>query len=84
MNERGKQALVYTLADIGQLTAEDRRELERYVRKGWLSKGRGGPFPLAKTVYARPGFDFAADRQRHIDEMLEWHRMDVARGVVRR
>jgi hypothetical protein len=32
-----------------------------------LSKGRGGPFPNLKTVYAHPGFDFTGDRERQVE-----------------
>lgn len=65
-----KRALVYTVTDIGQITAADRSELEAAVRKGWLSKGRGGSFPVLKTVYARPRFDFMAERALYVREAL--------------
>ena len=62
-----ERALVETVVNIGQLSREDCQELDKAVRKGWLSKGRGGPYPILKTVYAVPGFDFEADRQAHVD-----------------
>jgi hypothetical protein len=57
-----KRALVYTVTDIGQLSVTELRDLNTAIHKGWLSKGRGGKFPMVKTVYARPDFDFKADR----------------------
>lgn len=77
-----KRAMVYTVTNIGQLSADEMRELKRAVRKGWLSMGKGGPFPILKTVYAHPGFDFAADRAHYVCEFQMWHAFDVARGVV--
>jgi hypothetical protein len=82
MEEIVGRAIVRPLADIGQLSHEEHLALNRAVRKGWLSKGKGGPYPALKTVYAHPGFDFAADREAHIEEMMGWHALDVARGVV--
>lgn len=77
-----KRALVETVTDIGQLTTQEKRELARAVKAGYLSKGKGGPYPVLKTVYAHPGFDFAADREYHYRQFLVWHALDVARGVV--
>jgi hypothetical protein len=62
-----ERALDQTVTDIGQLTPEEQRELSKTVKNGLLSKGKGVPYPLLKTVYARRGFDFAAARQLHID-----------------
>lgn len=62
-----KRALVETVCDIGQLSDCEIRTLNKYVKRGWLSKGKGGPFPILKTIYAHPGFDFAANRQREVD-----------------
>lgn len=62
-----KRAMVETVTDIGQLSKADIYQLNKYVRKGWLSRGKGGPFPMLKTVYACPGFDFKASRRAHVD-----------------
>jgi hypothetical protein len=62
-----KRALVETVVDIGQLSRSDLYQLNKYVKRGWLSKGRGGPFPNLKTVYAHPGFDFTGDRERQVE-----------------
>lgn len=78
MPEIVKRALLETVVSIGQLTEADKRTLDSYVRKGWLSKGKGGPFPAIKTVYAFPGFDFAADRQRHYEYMCKLAELDRA------
>lgn len=77
-----KRALVETVTNIGQISHQDRLDLEYAVRKGWLSKGKGGPYPMLKTVYAHPGFNFEASRDVFIAEMMAWHALDVARGVV--
>jgi len=61
-----RRAMVETIVSIGQLSDSDKRILDRYVKRGWLSKGKGGPFPRLKTVYACPTFDFAADRKQAI------------------
>jgi hypothetical protein len=79
-----KRALVETVINIGQLTQAEVRTLNRAVRKGWLSKGEGGPYPALKTLWARPDFDFATNREYHIEQFRKWHALDVARGVVKR
>ena len=71
-----KRALVEPICDIGQLTAKDKYTLNKYVKKGYLSKGRGGPFPKIKTLYARPDFDFAADRNYEINQALALHELE--------
>ena len=79
LTEIVKRAMVYTLTSCGQITPEQKRELECAVRRGYLSKGKGGPFPIEKRVYAHPGFDFAADRARHYEEFVEWAHIDALR-----
>lgn len=56
------RALTQTVTDIGQLTKEEIHDLETYVRKGILEKGKGGPYPKLKNVYAAKGFDFENHR----------------------
>src|SRR6478735_11507057 len=65
-----KRALVETVTDIGQLSKSDLYQLNKYVKRGWLSRGKGGPYPILKTVYACPGFDFAASRERYIEAAM--------------
>lgn len=77
-----KRALTQTVTNIGQLSHQEQLDLEYAVRHGWLSKGKGGPFPILKTVYAHPGFGFASDRERSIAEMMACHALDVACGVA--
>ncbi len=79
-----KRAMVETITNIGQLSADEKRELERAVRKGWLSKGKGGAFPMPKTVYAHPGFDFAADRRFYYRQFLLDSGIDSSRRAVSR
>lgn len=76
-----RRALVDTITDIGQLTPKEKRTLNRAVKRGTLAKGKGGPFPILKTVYAFPGFDFAAARAQHIAEMKLLHAVDRMLGV---
>jgi len=64
------RALLHTVTDIGQLSAIDVRTLNHAVKKGLLSKGKGGGFPRLKTVYARPGYDFKTARARLIAELF--------------
>lgn len=63
-----RRAFVETVCDIGQLSKPEIYQLSKYVKRGWLSKGKGGPFPILKTVYTCPGFDFAASRDRYVEE----------------
>lgn len=79
-----KWALARTITDIGQFTPAQLRKLNSFVKKGWLSKGKGGPFPALKTVYAHPGFDFDADRQRHIDHAMYLAGLDKRAAEQRR
>ncbi len=65
-----KRALLHTVTDIGQLTAEEVRTLNSHVKKGYLSKGKGGGFPAIKTVWAVPGYDFAGARADAIRSLL--------------
>jgi len=71
-----KRALTQTVTDIGQLSTQERRTLASYVRRGHLSKGKGGPYPMIKTVYAVSGFDFAAHRQAHVNYMMHLAELD--------
>lgn len=79
-----RRALTETVVCIGQVTEQERRTLEKYVRRGWLSKGQGGPFPKIKTVYAFPGFDFNEQRQRYVDHMVRLCELDREAAVQRK
>jgi hypothetical protein len=65
-----ERALTEPVTDVGQLTRAERAALRGYVRCGCLARGQGGPYPLLKTVYAVPGYDFVGERQRMIQHML--------------
>jgi len=71
-----KRAMIDTLADIGQLTSDDIKTLDKYVKLGYLSKGRGGCFPVIKTVWACPGFDFQRQRDAAVENMLRIVELD--------
>jgi len=58
------------IVNIGQLSQADITTLESFVRRGWLSKGQGGPYPALKTVYARPGYSFEEARAAAVRDML--------------
>jgi len=66
-----KRAMLNPITDIGQLNKEEKRPLEKFVKMGVLIKGKGGPFPALKTVYAITGYNIAAARKRNIEEMLK-------------
>ena len=74
-----RRAMVETVTDIGQITHQQRLELNRAIRHGYLSKGKGGSFPALKTVYACPTFDFAADREAWYQEAVAWAHADALR-----
>jgi hypothetical protein len=65
-----KRAMVETVTDTGQLSKAEVYQLNKYVKRGWLSRGKGGPYPILKTVYACPGFDFAASRERYVEAAM--------------
>lgn len=65
-----RRAMVETVTDIGQLSKAEIYQLNKYVKKGWLSRGKGGPFPMLKTVYAHIDYDFDAARQAYVDEAM--------------
>lgn len=71
-----KRALTQTVTDIGQLSQQERRTLAAYVKRGHLSKGKGGPYPMLKTVYAVAGFDFAVHRAAHVRYMMHLAELD--------
>lgn len=76
-----RRAMVETICDIGQVTDKEKRVLNAYVKRGYLSKGKSGPYPNLKTVYAVPTFDFVADRERWIDHAAYLGDLDAeARG----
>lgn len=71
-----RRAMVETVTDIGQLSKAEIYQLNKYVKKGWLSKGKAGPFPRLKIVYACPSFDFEASRKRWVDYMMTLAELD--------
>jgi hypothetical protein len=65
-----KRAMLHTIIDVGQLTQQEHNELAAAVKLGYLVQGKGGPFPVLKTVYALPGFDFAAARREQVAQLF--------------
>lgn len=76
-------AMVETVTDIGQVSEQEKRTLNAYVKRGWLSKGKGGPYPRLKTVYAVPGYDFAAWRERYVEHAMVLTDLDRAAQEAR-
>ena len=65
-----KRAMTQTITDIGQLSKADIKTLNEFVEKGYLSKGKGGGYPVMKTVYACPGYNFIEVREAEIRQLL--------------
>jgi len=65
-----KRAMTEGIADIGQLSHQDKYQLNKFVKMGILDKGKGGPFPRLKTVFAIKGHDFIEERKMYIDEFI--------------
>lgn len=76
------RALVDTITDIGQLSQQEKLELNRALRFGLIVKGQGGPFPTLKTVYAHPHFNFDRHRAQSIAEMGRASTV-LARGITK-
>jgi len=64
------RAMTDRVVDIGQLSDQEIKDLNKYVKKGVLIKGKGGPFPKPKTVYAIKGFDFEKNRTEEVEQIL--------------
>jgi len=76
-----ERALADPVTDIGQLTKAERAALRRYVQRGCLACGQGGPYPSLKTVYAVPGYDFVGERRRALQHMLSGRVVLAESGV---
>ena len=68
------------VTDLGQLTDEEKKALKAAVRTGVLKKGKGGGFPVLKTVYAPPTFDIEG---HHAAELAHLDRAAAMDSVVR-
>ena len=65
-----------SVTNIGQFSSEEHKALEKAVKDGYLKKGKGGGFPVLKTVYANPGFDIENDHQASIDNLHKISEME--------
>jgi hypothetical protein len=72
------RALLHTVTNIGQLSRDEINQLERAIRHGILAKGKGGPYPALKTVYARFGFDFEQERREWVAYMMRLHELETS------
>ena len=68
------------VTDLGQLTDEEKKALNAAVRTGVLKEGKGGGFPVLKTVYAHPAFDIEG---HHAAELAHLDRAAAMDSVVR-
>jgi hypothetical protein len=75
-----RRAMAETVVDIGQLSKTERKELGAAIKAGILVKGKGGPYPVVKTVYASIGFDFLADREMHVNLACALAELDAKLG----
>jgi hypothetical protein len=63
------------VTDLGQLTDEEKKALKAAVKNGVLKKGKGGGFPVRKTVYVPPAFDIKghhAAELAHLDHAAQF------------
>lgn len=74
-----KRAMLSPITNIGQLSKDDVRVLNLYVKRGVLCKGMGGGYAIPKTMWALVGFDFAADRNELMTQMMSLAKLDAAR-----
>jgi hypothetical protein len=68
------------VTDLGQLTGEEKQALKAAVKTGVLKQGKGGGFPVLKTVYAPPAFDI---KGHHAAELAHLDRAAAMDSVVR-
>jgi hypothetical protein len=68
------------ITDLGQLSAQDKKALNAAVKDGVLKKGKGGGYPVRKTVYAHPAFDI---RAHHADQLKHLDRAAAMDSIVR-
>ena len=88
IRKRGYDAVIRAraeyLTDIGQLSADDKRELASAVKRGYLKKGKGGVYPNLKTVYCAPEFDLVAQREQGLKDFRKAVALDELMAIVRR
>jgi|CZKM01.1.fsa_nt_gi hypothetical protein len=68
------------VTDLGQLTDAEAEALKAAVKNGVLKKGKGGGYPVPKTVYAHPEFNIEG---HHAAELAKLHRAAAMDSVVR-
>ena len=70
MNNITRRAILETITDIGQLSDSELKELNHFVKKGFLKKTKAGCFPTLKTVYSLPSVDTLKIRQDYINNLF--------------
>ncbi len=74
-----KRAMLSPVTHIGQLSKDDVRVLDLYVKRGVLCKGVGGGYATLKAMWALAGFNFAADRAELMAKMMTLVKLDAVR-----
>jgi hypothetical protein len=64
------------VVNIGQLSSDEKNALEKAVKDGILKKGKGGGFPVLKTVYSHPDYDIEGEHRKSIEELKNAQKMD--------
>jgi hypothetical protein len=72
------------VTDLGQLTDVEKKALKAAVKNGLLKKGKGGGFPVLKTVYAPPAFDIAGHHTAELARLDHAAAMDSVVRVMKR
>ena len=71
------------VTDLGQLTDEEVKALKAAVKRGVLKKGKGGGFPVLKTVYAHPDFDIQGQHAAELSRLDHAAAMDSVVRVMK-
>jgi hypothetical protein len=64
------------VVNIGQLSSEEKHALEKAVKDVILKKGKGGGYPVLKTVYSHPDYDIEGEHKKSIEELKGWAKID--------
>lgn len=80
-----QRAATETVTDIGQLSTAELKALKHAVKSGTICKGKGGAYPVLKTVYAPIGYDFTAGREiawQELERACELDRLSRTKAVA--
>ena len=77
MDEIVRHALVAPVVNLGQLSKDEIKQLDRAVRHGTLAKAKAGNYPIRKTVWAAPDYDFEYERENALRHLRMMARLDA-------